>query len=51
MFFKVLGEAGLQNPKAGGPSIFGQDTWSQINISLTGKSKEGGALTSRNHEM
>jgi hypothetical protein len=33
-------------PKAGGPSIFGQDTWSQINFSLTGKSKKGGAPTS-----
>jgi hypothetical protein len=32
--------------KAGGPSIFGQDTWSQINFSLTGKSKKGGAPTS-----
>jgi hypothetical protein len=38
-------------PKAGGPSIFGQDTWSQINISLTGKSKEGGALTPRTRDM
>jgi hypothetical protein len=25
--------------KEGGPSIYGQDTWTQINISLTGKSK------------
>jgi hypothetical protein len=29
--------------KAGGPSIFGQDTWLKINISLTERSKEGGA--------
>jgi hypothetical protein len=33
-------------PKEGGPSIFGQDMWSQNNFSLTGKSKKGGAPTS-----
>jgi hypothetical protein len=33
-------------PKAGGPSIFGQDTWSQISFSMTGNSKKGGAQTS-----
>jgi hypothetical protein len=32
-------------PKTGGPSIIGQDTWLQFNISLTGKSKEGSSLT------
>jgi hypothetical protein len=32
--------------KEGGPSIFGQDTWSHINFSLTRKSKKGGAPTS-----
>jgi hypothetical protein len=31
--------------KEGGSSIFGQDTWSQINIPLTKKSKEGSALS------
>ena len=31
--------------KEGGPSIFGQDTWSHINILLTKKSKEGSALS------
>jgi hypothetical protein len=33
-------------PKEGGPSIYGQDTWTQINISLTGKSKFRNAPTS-----
>jgi hypothetical protein len=32
--------------KAGGLSIFGQDTWSQISFSLTRKSNKGSAPTS-----
>jgi hypothetical protein len=32
-------------PKAGGSSIVEEYTWRGINISLTGKSKEGSALT------
>jgi hypothetical protein len=33
--------ANLEILKEGGPSIFGKDTWLQINISLTERSKEG----------
>jgi hypothetical protein len=45
MIFKYKMKQACKVPKAGGSSIIKEYTWRGINILLTGKSKEGSALT------